>query len=899
MKTQTQHSIGPLFRTALAKLAKLDKRLVATLFIIGLFLGLVLYPWPTSDSYGKFSGFDPANVYVQPNSNFEVQLNSNQISVESVGSGVEAIHFALSDLPYNISFTVTVRNQSLSSLPVIIAVSYPLNPNQIQFLFSSIDQFIHLELYNSTDNLIKNEKLIMYSIDEPVDFHAEISTVESSVEFIAVTIKNQTASVTASFESEVQSLLRDQARLVSVEVSGANTFAPGFFSLNGDQIWAVRNFGEGQGNSTLIQSGSLFSIVSGNFGETYVEHVFESPVNWTSYETIGLTLNGSDTQQLLRFWVNTDWNDRYFFYVKDDFVGPRRMFISLLNPDAEAGSPNLGSIERIGLDLPKITGTWGLSDVTAGKIESPKGAMTVSISDLNIAILPHSLAYAPLTPFFVPISILIVAVIVIVLGLYFSDIVKAIRAFYGKIKLLGISRVWLFAVAFVGIFVLYLLLFNIGDHAFDMFSQKLWSYDMTKYGLLSLYQRPAVTSAASMYDGQGTQNAIFAYAPLAGLYYYVIGQTYFLFSSSPSVYDSLLTVVVKSFQTITTLACGLLVFKLMRSYRSSWKTSFLTMIAFLLNPLVLYDAAVWGHQDSFLIFFLFLALWAYESNHPRIAFSAVALAIMVKATAFAPAALMVFLLIRKFGVRKFIDGALAGLTSAIAVIMPYVASGASPAMLINSTTFRVFQFGTLTFQYPRSAAVSPDGYNIWPLFTYLAGARSRDRMWFPDFVQVPFLGISILLVGEILFVSVLLILLYLATKKIAKQPGGAALLLGVLMIASTTFLTKTTARYVIFGVAFLIVSYNVVNRRIKWAVIGLLTFTTVFAMHGLLVDYTGAWLNMFPAMSPTIPFNGVVLSLYLSDPVISGMILVNLFAFIVILAAALKESHLKWPFPRH
>lgn len=883
----------------MAKLAKLDRRLVATLFIIGLFLGLVLYPWSLSDSYGEWSGFDPANLYVQPNPNFNVQLNSNQISVESVGSGVEAIHLALSDLPYNISFTVTVRNQSIYSYPVRIAVSYPLNPNQIQFLFSSIDQFIHLEVYNSTGNLVRTEKLISYSIDEPVGFFAEISTVQSSVEFIAVTIKNQTVSVTASFESEVKSLLRDQARLVSVEVSGANTLAPSYFSLNGDEIWAVRNFGEGQGNSTLIQSGSLFSIVNGNFSETYVEHVFESPVNWTSFDTIGLTVNGSDTNQFLRFWVNTNWNDRYFFYIKDDFAGPRRIFVSLLNPDAKVGSPNFGSIDRIGLDFPEFAGTWGLGDVIIGKIESSKGAIMVSISDLNIAIIPHSFAYAPLTPVFVPISLLLVAVIVIVLRLYFSDMVKATKAFYGKIKLLRISKVCLFAATFVGVFGLYLLLFSIGDHAFDMFSQKLWSYDMTKYGLLSLYQRPAVTSAASMFDGQGTQHAIFAYAPLAGLYYYLIGQAYFLFSSNPNVYDPLLTVVVKSFQTITTLACGLLVFKLMRCYNSSWRTSFLTMIAFLLNPIVLYDAAVWGHQDSFLIFFLFLSLWAYESKHPRIAFSALALAIMVKATAFAPAALMAFLLIRKFGVRKFIDGALAGLTSAIAVIMPYVASGASPAMLVNSTIFRVFQFGTLTFQYPRSAAVSPDGYNIWPLFTYLAGARSRDRMWYPDFVQVPFLGISILLVGEILFVLVLLILLYLATKKIAKLPGGAALLLGVLMIASTTFLTKTTARYVVFGVAYLIVSYNTVNRRTKWVVIGLLTFTSVFAMHGLLVSYTGAWLNMYPAMSPTIPINGVILSLYLSDAVISGMILVNLFAFIVILAVATKELRRKWSFLHH
>lgn len=312
------------------------------------------------------------------------------------------------------------------------------------------------------------------------------------------------------------------------------------------------------------------------------------------------------------------------------------------------------------------------------------------------------------------------------------------------------------------------------------------------------------------------------------------------------------------------------------------------MLTFLLNPLIIYDAAVWGHQDAFLMFFLLLSLWAYESNHPKTSYVSLALAIMVKSTAFAPAALMIFLILRKFGLRSLLDGALVGLTSAFATIIPFVAQGASPAMLVNSTVFRVLQFGIPAFQYPRSASVSPDGYNIWPLITQFMGVRSRARMWYSDYLPIPYLGISYLLAGEILFVSVALILAYLATKRGAKFPGGAALLLAVLMIASTTFLTKTTARYVFFGVAYLLVSYNVVGRRTKWLVIGLLTFTSVFAMHGLLVAYTGDWMKIYPAMSPSIPLNGFILPLYLSDSGITVMILLNLFAFLLILAQTIR-----------
>ncbi|MEM2129501.1 MAG: hypothetical protein QXZ70_02760 [Candidatus Bathyarchaeia archaeon] len=872
---------------------KLGRMRIIKIMIIGLIIGLAFYPWPSSESYGKFSGFDPANLYIKPNSNFDVQLDSNQINVKSAAPSFQVIHLALSDLPYKASFKVTVRNQSPYSYPVRITVSYPLNPNKIDLLFSSIDRFIYLEVYNSTGRLIRNEQLTQYSLDQPVAVVTEISTVQSSNEFISISVNNQTTSVTVSFQSEVYSLLRDQARLLSVEVTGANVLSPGYFSLEGDQIWNVKNFGEGQGNSTLMQSNDLFSIVKGNYSQTYVEHVFSPPANWSLFDALGITINGSGTHEFLRLWLNTDWDNRAFYYIRDDFVGSKRIFVSLLNPDDKVGSPKLDSIERIGIDFPKTTGTWGLGNVNIGKIETSKGGTEVNISDFCIDIKPHSLAYAPLTPAYLPISILLIAMLGIVLMLYFSDLMMVIKTLCNRLKLLKLSTVFLFITTFLGIFGLYFILFSLGDHAFDMFSQKVWSYDIAKYGLLSLYQRPAITSAASMFDGLGTQHAIFPYAPLAGLYYSVIGQTYFWISSNPSVYDPFFTLVVKSFQTVTTLGCGLIVFKLMRRYNCSWRTSFLTMIVFLLNPLILYDAAVWGHQDSFLIFFLLLSLWAYESDHPKIAYSALVLAVMVKSTAFAPAVLLVFVLIRKFGFFKLIDGALTGFASGMAVIMPYVVSGASPAMLINSTIFRVLQFGTLTFQYPRSAAVSADGYNIWPLVTYFAGARSRDRMWYPDYIKDPFFGISFLLAGQIIFVLISLVLLYLATKKRAKLPGSAALLLGVLMIASTMFLTKTGSRYFVFGIAYLIVSAKIINPKIKWLVIGIITFTSVFAMHGLLVGYTGALLHMYPAMSPTISINGVILSLYLSDIVITEMIIRNLFAFILLLVATIKALRLE------
>ena len=366
----------------------------------------------------------------------------------------------------------------------------------------------------------------------------------------------------------------------------------------------------------------------------------------------------------------------------------------------------------------------------------------VDISNFSLTIEPHLLAYAPLTSASFEASILVLFSIVVVIAIFYSSILKAFGLVVTRLKELKSKKLLLFLGTFLCIFFLYFAFFGLGDHAFDMFSQKLWSYDTAKYGLISLFQRPAVTSAAAMYGGQGTQNAIFAYGPTAGLYYYLIGHVYFLFTNNPSAYDPFLTNLMKSFQTLVTLLCGLLVYLIMRRYNQSFRKSFFVMLAFLLNPLVLYDAAIWGHQDALLILFLFISLWAYESNHPGISYISLAIAVLVKSTAIAPAALMLVLLVKKFGFKKLTNGAVVGLTASMAIISPYVFSGASLTMLFNSTLFRLLQFGTTSFQYVRSAAVSPDGYNIWPLFTYFTGATSRNRMWTPDYLPIPFFGIS-------------------------------------------------------------------------------------------------------------------------------------------------------------
>ena len=138
-----------------------------------------------------------------------------------------------------------------------------------------------------------------------------------------------------------------------------------------------------------------------------------------------------------------------------------------------------------------------------------------------------------------------------------------------------------------------------------------------------------------------------------------------------------------------------------------------------------------------------------------------------------------------------------------------------------------------------------------------------------------------------MIIAVMLTILVIKNRAVLK--GSAPLLLAILMLASIMFLTKTTARYSIYGVVFLILSVGIISRKVKWFTIGIFTFTAVFAMHGLLVYYTGNWLQIYPAMSPSIPINGLVLSLYQSDIILSEMILLNILAFSLLLIETFRK----------
>ena len=313
---------------------RINKQVILKILVISCILSFLLYPWPTLSSYGQISGFDSANLYVKPDPNFEVNLTENNLTLRNSGPGSESIHLVSSDLPYKANFGIAVTNQTLDS-PINIGISYPLNLNRVALIFSPKTRFIDMEVVDSDGNIVQDSPIIQYSVGQTINFSIEVKTFQTPQEQITITVNNETSTTTKILSSQMYSLLRDQSRLLSIDILGAGIFDNKAINLT-ENDWTVLNF-DGSGNKTLVKNDSSFGIVEGNSSQTYLMHSFGKLTNLSASNTLGVIVNGSGTNGVFKVWLNTDWENRMFFYVHDNFIGEKRFLFSLLNPDAEFG----------------------------------------------------------------------------------------------------------------------------------------------------------------------------------------------------------------------------------------------------------------------------------------------------------------------------------------------------------------------------------------------------------------------------------------------------------------------------------------------------------------------------------------------------------------------------------
>ena len=145
------------------------------------------------------------------------------------------------------------------------------------------------------------------------------------------------------------------------------------------------------------------------------------------------------------------------------------------------------------------------------------------------------------------------------------------------------------------------------------------------------------------------------------------------------------------------IGISLLIYRI--STKNFTKTAGLFLaIAFALNPLVLFDNAIWGQMDVVLAFFIVLAIYLLQKNKFVFASILFASAILIKPQAIFFLPLLIFALIKNKKILPFIYSGLTGIATVFLIVLPF-----------NKFQFQILTKGTespiVKFEYATSKII--------------------------------------------------------------------------------------------------------------------------------------------------------------------------------------------------
>ena len=313
------------------------------------------------------------------------------------------------------------------------------------------------------------------------------------------------------------------------------------------------------------------------------------------------------------------------------------------------------------------------------------------------------------------------------------------------------------------------------------------------------------------------------------------------------------------------LAIALMIFLILRK-KLSFNLAYLSMIFFVFNPGIIYNSAYWGKWDSLPMVFVVASLYLVSAKRPILAWSFLALGVLVKLQILVFYPLFAFVTYRQFGVKKTIASALASALVVAAVSAPFMIVSGLDEMLEKGWIKPSKSFPLATV----------NAYNLWYAVNYYKGVSLTDINWYYGLKDSEVLGYGLTYKtsGLILFTVVYLAVLYY----LYRRSDFDSVFYAAACIAFSSFMlpTRVHERYVLYAIPLLAVVALKDKKYIPLYVVASGTFF-LNIWHVLATQY-GYWGRDF--------FSGLVYE----ELIIS---FINIFALIYMLALLLGvEKHL-------
>jgi hypothetical protein len=375
--------------------------------------------------------------------------------------------------------------------------------------------------------------------------------------------------------------------------------------------------------------------------------------------------------------------------------------------------------------------------------------------------------------------------------------------------------------------------------------------------------------------------------------YYFVGQVWHFFHRPIVPLDDRLFQAFWKlfFASFILVAGGLTYYLAVRVNQVRTRVALIAAGFLVLNPAVVFDAAVWGESDAILSVALLLTALGFLRERPKLGWSALIISLLLKQTALFIVPAFVIFALRKFGIRRsLIDACFASVVGFV-FISPVILAGYHPNVAYLATVAQ-FKF----FALPQSTWVSGDTFSVWTLFTGFHGLHGLDRLWPPYPIGIAGINLSLGTLGSILFAAVVLIGLVLLWRAPIVRLNHDALFsaAALFVVANVLFSTKASARYLTLALPFVLLSFSLPITIGKLRVPSILTAISFISMYGLfaVIAVRQEWPNFYGIGNPSNnALTAAIYRIYTSDSVItvSALLLVGIAG--ALLVALLTGLH--------
>jgi Gpi18-like mannosyltransferase len=357
----------------------------------------------------------------------------------------------------------------------------------------------------------------------------------------------------------------------------------------------------------------------------------------------------------------------------------------------------------------------------------------------------------------------------------------------------------------------------------------------------SWFQNVAENGIHSLYDTWCD------YPPFNAYIFWVFGSLakyLSLFGTSALIY------VLKLPANIFDVATSTLIYLFLRK-RTDFKKSLFATSLYLFNPATIFNTSIWGQYDAIYTFFLVLSLIFVLESKPRLSAAIYAIALLTKPQSIALAPLIFYLIIKKYGLEKFITSIFALAATILIVIIPF--KWDNPVTFL----FNIYLAGYSGYQY-----TTINAFNIWAFIGF----------WESD--TQSFIYLNFFIIGWILLACSAMFAIFVLHKRFKTSGEVLILFVGFFLLFSFFMLpTRIHERYLFPAISILTMMFPFSEKMRP--ILYILSFT--YLMNQAYVMY-------FLNTNQFIP-NG--------DPFALTLSLINSIMFIYVFTMAWREFRIK------